>query len=506
MSEIYLNQIAHGRSGDKGDTSNVCVFAREPQYYEIIKREVTVEAVHKYFGDMVQGEIARYELPSLNGFNFVMRHALGGGATHSLRLDSLGKSMGSAFMRMRISCELPLANKHMALEDITVLDLTKVLAGPYCGSILADFGAKVIKIEPPKKGDDSRAYAPHINGESLYYANLNRGKQGMTLNLKSEEGKEILKKLVAKADVLIENYRPGVMKRLGLDYDVLKEINPRLIYGAITGFGAYGPYSDRPGYDIISQAMGGLMSVTGQENDPPTRCGNAMGDVLGGMNMAIGILTALHARSITGMGQYIDVALVDSVVASLEQAWQRYFTTGKVPVRHGNSYDAIAPYDSFKAKDGYLVIGCGNQKLFEVLCKKLLQRPELIEDERFLDVPLRVKNNKAFKVYVEEWLQAYTVEEAVAMILESGIPVAPLLDMAQIANDEHIAGARKIFVEVEDPIMGKVKLNNTPIKLSDTAAEIRSSSPTLGQHTETILSRLGYTPAQIEDFRRNDVF
>ena len=395
--------------------------------------------------------------------------------------------------------------KQSALEDITVLDLTKVLAGPYCGGILADFGANVIKIEPPVKGDDGRHYGPYLNGESLYYGNLNRGKRGITLNLKTEEGKEIFKRLVKKADVLIENYRPGVMSRLGLGYDVLKELNPRLIYGAITGFGSNGPYSDRPGYDIISQAMGGLMSVTGQEDSPPTRSGNAMGDVLGGMNLTIGVLTALHARELTGKGQYIDVSLVDSIVASLEQAWQRFFVSGKLPTRHGNYYDAIAPYDSYLAKDGYLVIGCGNQKLFESFCTRLLNRPELIEDSRFLDVPLRVKNNKEFKVIVESWLKDISVNDAVSQILAEGIPAGPILDLKQISEDPHIAGARKMFVEVEHPTAGTMKLNNSPIKLSDTASSIRCASPTLGQHNEEILEELGYSENEIKQLRQKNV-
>ena len=394
-----------------------------------------------------------------------------------------------------------------ALEDIVVLDLTKVLAGPYCGSILADFGATVIKVEPPIKGDDGRHYGPYQNGESLYYANLNRGKEGVTLNLKAPEGKELFKQLVRKADVLIENYRPGVMDRLSLGYSVLKEINPRLIYGAITGFGSNGPYSQRPGYDIISQAMGGMMSVTGQEGDPPTRSGNAIGDVLGGMNLAIGVLTALHARELTGRGQYVDVALVDSVVASLEQAWQRYFVSGKLPTRHGNYYDAIAPYDSYMAKDGYLVIGCGNQRLFEVFCNQLLNRPELITDERFLDVPLRVKNNKAFKVYVEEWLKDIPVAEAVDRILAAGIPAGPIMDLEQISHDPPIAGARTMFTEIDHPTAGRMKLNSSPIKLSETAAEIRAASPTLGQHNYEIFhDRLGLSDEDFRAYQEKGVF
>lgn len=394
-----------------------------------------------------------------------------------------------------------------ALEDIIVLDLTKVLAGPYCGGILADFGATVIKVEPPVKGDDGRHYGPYLNGESLYYANLNRGKMGVTLNLKAPEGKELFKELVKQADVLIENYRPGVMDRLGLGYSVLKEINPRLIYGAITGFGSNGPYANRPGYDIISQAMGGMMSVTGQEGDPPTRCGNAIGDVLGGMNLAIGVLTALHARELTGEGQYIDVSLVDSVVASLEQAWQRYFVSGKLPTRHGNYYDAIAPYDSYMAKDGYLVIGCGNQRLFEVFCNQLLHRPELITDERFLDVPLRVKNNKAFKAIVEEWLKELTVAEAVEIVLGAGIPAGPILDLEQISHDPHIAGAREMFTEVDHPTAGRMKLNSSPIKMSETKAEIRSASPTLGQHNREIFQeRLGLSEESYKAYSEMGVF
>ncbi len=392
-----------------------------------------------------------------------------------------------------------------ALADITVLDLTKVLAGPYCGSVLADFGANVIKIEPPARGDDGRLYGPYVNGESLYYANLNRNKRGITLNLKSDEGKEIFKKLAAKADVVLENYRPGVMDRFGLGYETLRQLNPRLIYGAITGFGANGPYSQRPGYDIISQAMGGMMSITGQEGDPPTRTGNAIGDVLGGMNMVIGVLTALHARELTGEGQYIDVALVDSVVTSLEQAWQNYFVTGKLPPRHGNSYDAIAPYDSFAAKDGSLVIGCGNQKMFETLCRDLLKQPELITDPRFTDVPMRVENNRQFKVYVEDWLKDYTVQEAVDTILAHGIPAGPIFDLKQVSEDPHIAGARQMFVDVEHPTAGRIKLNASPIKMSVTKAEIRFASPTLGQHNREVLSELGYTAAQIDEFASDGV-
>ena len=396
-------------------------------------------------------------------------------------------------------------SEHMALENVVVLDLTRVLAGPYCGSILADFGATVYKIEQPGSGDDSRHYGPHVNGESLYFGNLNRNKYGITLNLKTEEGKNIFKKLVKEADVVIENYRYGVMDKLGLGYETLKEINPRLIYGAITGFGANGPYRDRPGYDIISQAMGGLMSVTGQEGDPPTRCGSAMGDVLGGLNLTIGILAALNARQVTGKGQYVDVSIADSVVLSLEQAWQRYFVTGAVPEPHGNYYDAIAPYDSYLAKDGWMVIGCGNQKMFEILCNKILEQPELITDERFTTVPLRVQHNKEFKKIMEQWLLDYTVDEAVEKVLGVGIPAGPILNVEQIAHDEHFTQARELFLTMEHPVCGEVIVNGNAVKMSDTKATLRMPFPTLGQHNEDILSKYGYSGEEIKQLKETGV-
>ena len=328
-----------------------------------------------------------------------------------------------------------------ALQNLVVLDLTRVVAGPYAGSILGDFGAEVIKIEVPGKGDDARSYGPYRNGESVYYANLNRNKKGITLNLKTEEGKKIFLELVNKADILLENYRPGVMERLGLGYEVLREKNPRLIYGAVSGFGCYGSYSDRPGYDIISQAMGGLMSVTGAKNGDPTRSGNAMGDILGGMNLVIGVLMALNVRTLTGKGQKVDVSLVDSVVASLENAYTRYFESGQLPVRNGNAYASIAPYDSYQAKDGQVIIAW------------------MITDERFLTVSLRVQNNEIQKKYIEEWTTQYTVNEIVENVLTKGIPAGPIYNVRQITEDKHIAIEREMFVEIEHPVIGKMKVN-----------------------------------------------
>ena len=392
-----------------------------------------------------------------------------------------------------------------ALQNLTVLDLTRVVSAPYAASVLGDFGANVIKIEMPGSGDDARGYGPYENGESMYYANLNRNKRGITLNLKTQEGKDILKSLVKEADILLENYRPGVMDKLGLGYDVLKEINPGLIYGALSGFGSYGPYSQRPGYDIISQGMGGLMSVTGAKGGEPTRSGNAMGDILGGMNLVIGVLMAVNARNMTGVGQRIDVSLVDSVVASLENAYIRYFKSGELPVRNGNAYASIAPYDTYRAKDGRVIIACGNQKLYERLCNEVLDMAWMITDERFLNVPLRVANNEIQKQYIEEWTMQYTVDEIVEKVLANGIPAAPIFNVRQITEDEHIAKAREMFIEIDHPTIGRMKVNGSPIKLMDMMPRINCPAPTLGQHNEEILEGLGYTAEQIADFKERGV-
>ena len=312
-----------------------------------------------------------------------------------------------------------------ALSNITVLDLTRVLAGPYCTMMLADYGANVIKIEMPGKGDDTRAMGPKKNDYSMYYAYVNRGKKGITLNLKSEEGKKLFLEMVKKADVVVENYRPGVMDKLGVGYDVLKEVNDQIIYAAVSGFGCYGPKHQRPGYDIIAQATSGLMSITGEAGGQPLRVGNAMGDVLGGMNLTIGILMALNARTVTGRGQRVDVALVDSVVSSLEVGWQRFFASGKQPELIGNRYASAFPYDSFQASDGRFVIGCGNDKLFTLLCTKALDRPDLLEDPRFDTNIHRCENYAALKPEIEKWSSQHTIADCVAIIDAAGQLITP---------------------------------------------------------------------------------
>ena len=393
-----------------------------------------------------------------------------------------------------------------ALQNLTVLDLTRVVAGPYAGSILGDLGADVIKIEMPGVGDDARGYGPYKNGESTYYANLNRNKRGVTLNLKDPKGKEIFLQLVCRADIVIENFRPGVMDKLSLGYESLKTVNDQIIYAAVSGFGSYGPYAQRPGYDILSQAMGGLMSVTGTKGSPPTRSGNAMGDMLGGMNMVIGVLAAVNARHLLGHGQRIDVALVDSVVASLENAFARYFDSGLIPQRNGNAYASIAPYDSYHARDGYVIIACGNQKLYEILCNDVLDMPWMVTDERFLTVPLRVENNEVQKQHIESWTMRRTVMEITEIMLSYGIPAGPIYDVAQIVADDHIANVREMFVEIDHPVIGKMRVNGNPIKLLETMPTVRYPGPTLGQHNREIFGDwLGYSQAELLAFQQNGI-
>lgn len=393
-----------------------------------------------------------------------------------------------------------------ALGDITVLDLTRVLAGPYCTMMLADFGANVIKIEIPGKGDDTRAMGPIKNGASMYYANVNRNKKGVTLNLKAPEGKELFRELVKKADVVVENYRPGVMDKLGLGYDELKKVNPRIIYAAVSGFGCYGPNSQRPGYDIIAQAVGGLMSISGHPGGQPTRVGSAMGDMLGGMNLTIGILMALHARQLTGRGQRVDVALVDSVVASLETGTQRYFASGKLPELMGNRYAAAYPYDSFAATDGSFVIACGNDHLFQLLCEKVIHRPDLLTDPHFDSNLKRCDNHAALKPEIEKWTSLHTIDEAVEAINAAGVPAAPINDMRRVTSDDSIANVREMFVPLHHPVIGDMRVNGNPVKLLDMMPQITRHAPELGQDNEAVYGELlGLDAAALNEYREKHV-
>lgn len=393
-----------------------------------------------------------------------------------------------------------------ALQDLTVLDLTRVVSGPYCTAMLGDMGARIIKIERPKVGDDSRTAPPIVNNESAYFALLNRSKQGLTLNLKAPEGKKMFLELAKKADVVIENFRPGVMDKLGLGYEDLKKVNGGLIYGAITGFGSYGPYKMRPGYDIVAQGMGGLMSLTGIKGGRPTRCGNAMGDLLAGTNMVIGILAALYYRNATGKGQMVDVSLVDSIVASLENAVTRYWATGKLYQRNGNAYPAVAPYDTFQTSDGDVIIGCGTDKMYERLCGLVLEKPELATDQRFATNLNRIEHMAELKELIETWSRTKTTGEAVRILTDADIPTGPVYDISQVMEDEHIARAREMFPIIHHPIIGEMPIIASPIKLTETMPHIKRPAPTLGQDNKEVYSELlGITEEELEKLAEKNV-
>ena len=392
-----------------------------------------------------------------------------------------------------------------SLLGIKVLDLSRVLAGPFCSMLLADMGAEVVKLEIPGRGDDSRTFPPFKKGESLYFINLNRGKRSITLNLKHSEGKRIFMELVKWCDVLLENFTPGTMERLGLGYDFLKEVNPRLVYAAISGFGRTGPYSNRPGYDIIGQAMGGLLSITGWPDSPPTRVGTAIGDVLSALFCCIGILAALKVRDGTGRGQLVDVALVDSVFASLENIPQKYFVEGEVPTRIGNRYEFVYPYDTFKASDGWVIIGVANDAVWERFIEASGLK-SLSSDERFATNQKRVENHADLKAEIEKWSSKLTIAEIVNLLNSRDVPAAPIYSIKDVVEDPHIAGSREMVVEMNHPLVGSVKLLNNPVKMTETKPKPRGPAPTLGEDTEEVLRELlGMTKREVETLREQRV-
>lgn len=379
-----------------------------------------------------------------------------------------------------------------ALEGVKVLDLTQAYSGPFCTMHLADHGAEVIKVERPGMGDQSRTWGPIVDGYSAYYAFLNRNKKGITLDLRSEQGREIFFRLVEKADVVCENFRVGTMEKLGVGYEVLKEKNPRLIYASISGFGLEGPLSKLPAYDIVAQAMSGLMSITGFPDSPPTKVGPSVGDNYSGTYLALGICMALYHRERTGEGQRIDIAMVDTLFSILENSVVEYTVAGNVPHRSGNADPGIAPFDSFMAKDGMIVMGVGTNAMWAKLCE-LMQTPELIDDPRYRTNDDRCKNYLPdLKAVVENYTQSHTGQELQQIMNEAGIPFGSIYTVAEAANHPQL-NHREMLVEVVDPILGKIKIPGIPIKMHSTPGNIEHSAPTLGQHNQEILTSLGFS-------------
>src|SRR5262245_11656771 len=376
------------------------------------------------------------------------------------------------------------------LSGIVVLDLTRILAGPFCTVILADLGARVLKIEMPKGGDDSRGYGPFINGKSAYFMAMNRGKESIALDLKAPADRRIFEQLLSKVDVLVENFRAGAMERLGYGWDQLGKLHPRLIYAAASGFGHSGPYKGRPAYDMVVQGMGGIMSITGHPGSAPTRVGASIGDLTAGLFTAIGVASALHHRAETGKGMKIDVAMLDCQVAILETALTRYFLTGESPAPLGARHPSIAPFAAFKTSDSHIIVACGTDALYRKLCAAI-DRPSLADDARFLTNDNRAQNVTALTAEIESALVARGTTEWLVHLEKLGVPCAPINNIAAIANDPHIA-ARNMIVGIRDPSAGPLKVAGNPIKMSEFAdPPTRPAAPAIDADRTRILRDFG---------------
>lgn len=391
-----------------------------------------------------------------------------------------------------------------ALTGIRVLDLTRVLAGPLCTMILGDLGAEIIKVEAPGGSDETRTWGPPFqNGVSAYYLCANRNKQSMTVNLKTEEGKEIIKKLVTESDVLIHNFKTGTMERFGLSYDELKKYNPGLVFCSITGFGENGPYKNLPGYDFIIQAMSGLMSITGTEESGPQKMGVAITDVLTGLYACIGVQAALIEKEQSGTGQRLDISLFDSGVSALINIASNYLMSGEIPQRLGNLHANIVPYQTFKTADGKMVIAVGNDRQFESLCS-LINREDLATNPQFSTNAKRVENREQLSPLLQKELEKKSTSYWQARCNEHGIPCGPINHLHQVFNDPQVK-ARDMLLTTEHPTAGKINLVGSPLKLAKTPVQLKQYPPLAGEHTEDILSQLGYTKEQISALKASQV-
>ena len=391
-----------------------------------------------------------------------------------------------------------------ALEGIKVLDLSRALAGPYCTMMLADMGAEVIKLEMPGTGDDSRSWGPpFVEGESAYFMSVNRNKKSITVNMKSELSKEIVTKLIKQSDVLVENFRPGAMDRLGFGYDAVKKMNPGIIYSSISGFGQDGPYRMLPGFDQVLQGMGGLMSITGEPGGPPIKVGVAIADIAGGMFAAYGIVTALFNREKTGKGQVVDVSLLDSQVAWLTYRAGAYFTSGEVPQPVGSGHPVIVPYQAFKAKDVYINIAVGNDTLWQKFCKAV-GLEAVMDDPQFATNAKRVENREAIVKIIGDLIVTKNGEEWLTILEDAGVPCGPIYSVDKIFSDPQVLH-REMVKELDHTKAGKIKVTGIPVKLSETPGEVKTAPPFLGEHTQEVLEELGYSGQDLEKLRQEKV-
>ena len=384
------------------------------------------------------------------------------------------------------------------LDGIRILDLTQVLFGPFATMLLSDLGAEVIKIERPGVGDIARGNGPLVREVSTYFLSLNRGKKSVALNLATQRGVEVFLGLVKNADILVENFTPGTMEKLNLSYEKVKEHNPKIIYVAGSGFGQHGPYAEKPAFDVIIQAMGGIMSITGEEGGPPVRPGASYGDIAAGLFLCIATLAALQERNVSGEGQFIDISMLDCQLTVLENAFVRYLNTGEIPRALGTRHPVIAPFQAFETRDGYVAVALrgGIKDQWPLFCAAI-DRVDIIDDPRFEDGWLRTINYKEMEPILTDAMKNKTTREWIDELEKVGIPCGPVNSIDQIANDPHTA-ARNMIVEVNHPEAGTFKVVNTPFKFSRTPGMVGRFSPDLGEHTQDVLKQLlGMTPEEI---------
>ena len=372
------------------------------------------------------------------------------------------------------------------LKNLLVLDLTRVLVGPYCTMMLSDLGARVIKVEAPEVGDDSRNFGPFIDDYSAYFMSLNRGKESIALNLKNNDDKKIFEKILAKADILVENFKPGTLEKWGYGWKDVCEKYPKLIYASASGFGQTGPLKELPAYDMVVQGMGGLMSVTGQPNSEPTRVGTSIGDITAGLFTTIGINAALYDREKTGKGTFIDVSMLDCQIAILENAIARYLSKNEIPKPMGSRHPSIAPFEAFKTKDSHIIIAAGNDKLFEKLCN-VLQIPNIFKDEKFNTNSSRSKNMDELKEILEAKLSSKITTDWVNQMEKERIPCGPIYNIKEAVENPQIE-SRNMIVKAYHKVIGEFKLAGNPIKMSSYKDEkTRGNIPDLDEHRKKIL-------------------
>ena len=386
------------------------------------------------------------------------------------------------------------------LHGVRVIDMTRVLAGPFCTMSLGDMGAEVIKVEETGKGDDTRGWPPFVHGEATYFLSVNRNKKSLTLDLKAPDGQEILRRLLASADVVVENFRPGTMERLGFGYETLERANPRLIYCSISGFGESGPEAHRPGYDLIVQGESGVMDITGFPDGPPVKVGNSIGDLVAGMAAAQGITLALLSRSQTGKGQKVEIGMLDVMASLLTYQAGLYWNAGGRPARRGNEHPSIVPYEVFKAQDVYITLGVANNSLWDRTCKAL-DRPDLIKDPRFDTEANRVTNRKVLVPLLNEILGARPADEWLARLDKAGVPAGRIKSVAEVCESAHLR-ARGMMVSLAHPKAGSIRVMGVPVRLHDTPGGAQAAPPLLGQHTDEVLTKLLRMPkARVEKLR-----